>query len=193
MTDLKRQRHRQPEILSPQQLSRLLTIEDEEARIYAVLAAYTGARSAELLRLTWESIHHETGRVAFRAHITKTSKERTVPICPALGMWLAPYRGRKGRIFSSGKADRILKEFNRVVSPWPPNALRHSYGSYRFAQTESKEKVSNEMGNTPEIVERHYTAIIAPDGRVVTSSLASEWFTILPARPSNVVQLAQAS
>ena len=39
---------------------------------------------------------------------------------------------------------------------WHPDQLRHSYGSYRLAKTKNAEKVSQEMGNSPEIVLRYY-------------------------------------
>ena len=40
--------------------------------------------------------------------------------------------------------------------PWNPDQLRHSFGSYRMAQTKNAEEVSHEMGNSPAIVLEHY-------------------------------------
>ncbi|MHA3774460.1 tyrosine-type recombinase/integrase [Verrucomicrobiota bacterium sgz303538] len=188
MSERGRYRNKKAQILTPEQLTELVQIEDEEARLYFILGAFTGVRSAELLRLKWEAIHYETGMIVLGVEITKNGTERTVPIHPGLALWLAPYRKHKGSIFSRSKAENVALRFGReIVKPWVPNGLRHSYGSFRLAQTNSKETVSYEMGNSPAMVERHYKAIKTPDGRVVTSSLAEAWFSVSPLAPKNVL------
>ncbi len=57
--------------------------------------------------------------------------------------------------------------------PWPPNGLRHSYGSYRLAQVKSAPQVALEMGNTPQMIFGHYRS-------VVTEKDAEYWFGLSP-------------
>ena len=57
---------------------------------------------------------------------------------------------------------------------WIPNGLRHSYGSYRLGQVQDVAKVSFEMGNSPQVVHRHYKEL-------VTEAQAKAWFDLRPA------------
>ena len=67
------------------------------------------------------------------------------------------------------------------------NALRHSYASYRFAQTSDAGKVAGEMGNTAIIVHKHYRAL-------VSAKAAEKWFSIRPdSALKNVIKLNNAS
>jgi integrase len=70
----------------------------------------------------------------------------------------------------------------RLVDKWG-NQLRHSYGSYRMAQTKrQKFLVAAEMGNSAEMIEKHYD-------RRVPRSHGDAWFSIMPTAPNNVIQL----
>jgi hypothetical protein len=42
------------------------------------------------------------------------------------------------------------------------NVLRHSFGSYFYALTKNENTVAVEMGNSPEMVFRHYRALVKP-------------------------------
>ena len=59
---------------------------------------------------------------------------------------------------------------------WVKNGLRHSFCSYRLAQTSDAAKVALEAGNSPTMIFRHYRELVTPDQ-------AQEWFSI---RPSTV-------
>jgi len=56
---------------------------------------------------------------------------------------------------------------------WKKNALRHSYASYRLAECADASRVSLEMGNTPQMVFRHYREL-------VKQADAEKWFGIVP-------------
>jgi len=66
--------------------------------------------------------------------------------------------------------------------PWKPNALRHSFCSYRLAQTQDAAKVSLEAGNSPAMVFKHYRELVRP-------AAARQWFAVAPEQPENVVAL----
>jgi hypothetical protein len=70
---------------------------------------------------------------------------------------------------------------------WKANALRHSFISYRVAQTRDIAAVALEAGNSPRMVFAHYRELC-------TEAEALEWFSILPAEGAakNIVQLPGA-
>ena len=45
---------------------------------------------------------------------------------------------------------------------WKTNALRHSFVSYRFAQTGDAGRVAGELGNSAAVVHRHYRERVKP-------------------------------
>ena len=57
---------------------------------------------------------------------------------------------------------------------WKHNALRHSFISYRVAETQDVAKVSLEAGNSPQMIFKHYRELVRPDA-------AKAWFALMPA------------
>ena len=133
----------------PQELATLLRKADAEATLYLALGAFTGLRSAELIRLEWEDVNFERGHIIVGKEKSKTATRRLVPIHPNLMRWLAPYRGFTGRVFSSEHAADRTIAFAKQHVKWPTNALRHSYATYRLAATHDAQRVALEMGNSP--------------------------------------------
>ena len=59
--------------------------------------------------------------------------------------------------------DRLSQVAQKAeIQPWPHNALRHSFGSYFYALTKNENIVAAEMGNSPQMVFRHYRAVVKP-------------------------------
>ena len=56
---------------------------------------------------------------------------------------------------------------------WKKNALRHSFISYRVAETQNVAQVALEAGNSPQIIFQHYREL-------VRLKEAKEWFAIEP-------------
>jgi integrase len=169
-------------ILKPQDLAKLLNKADAEATLYLSVGAFTGLRSAELLRLEWQDVNFERGHIIVAKEKSKTATRRLVPISPNLMKWLAPYRGRTGKIFvSEHAADRTIAFAKQHVS-WPPNALRHSFASFRLAQTGDAARTSLELGNSATMLFRDYRELADEHD-------AKAWFAISPKRPKNVVQI----
>jgi integrase len=168
------------DIFTPQELSDLLKGADEESRLYIVIGAFTGVRSAELLRLDWSDVNFERGHITISAHKSKTATRRLVPILPNLSQWLAPYRNQVGKIF----ATRAARRARSIAKSWPNNVLRHSYATYRLAITHDAGRVALEMGNSPSMLFRNYLEL-------ADEQTATAWFAIGPKRPKNVVAMAQ--
>jgi integrase len=174
------------EILWPQELDKLLKKAKSEAALYLALGAFTGLRSAELIRLEWQDINFERGHIIVGKEKSKTATRRLVPIQPNLMQWLAPHRGFTGRVFSSEHAaDRTIEFAKSLLKKWPNNALRHSYATYRLASTQDAAKVALEMGNSPTLLFTNYRELADEHD-------AKAWFAIGPKRSKNVVPFAAA-
>lgn len=161
-------------ILTPAQLTKLLKKAKPDYQLYFALAAFTGIRSAELLRLEWSEINFEKGHIEVKARKAKTSTRRLVPIQPNLAKWLAPYRGRTGRLFQSRRTvDSAIKFAKRLNISWKANCLRHSYASYRLSMVPDAGRIALEMGNSPAKLFTNYRELDRENH-------APEWFAIEP-------------
>ena len=113
-----------------------------------------------------------------------------MPIWENCAEWLAPYAGRTGLIWGGGytqfyDAQNLTAEKAGIA--WKRNALRHSYASYRFAQTTDPGKVAGELGNSVNMVHKHYRELVARQS-------ADKWFNIKPDKAaSNIISVANAS
>jgi len=175
-------------IFTPAQLADLLSAGDEEAKLYFAIGAFTGLRSAELIRLEWEDVNFARGYVQVGKAKSKTATRRLVPIHPNLSQWLAPYRGLTGIIFpSEHAADRAIAFAKRNGIDWPNNVLRHSYATYRLAQCQDAARVALEMGNSPQMLFRNYREL-------VDEKDAADWFNVVPseAAAKKIIPLRRA-
>jgi integrase len=161
-------------ILTPDQLKKLLGKSKPLYQLYFVLAAFTGIRSAELLRLEWSEINFEKEHIEVKARKAKTATRRLVPIQPNLAKWLEPYRGSKGKLFKSRRTvDSAIKFAKRLRIPWKANCLRHSYATYRLSIVPDAGRIALEMGNSPAKLFTNYRELDRHNH-------APEWFAIEP-------------
>jgi integrase len=161
-------------ILTPAELSKLLRKSKPDYQLYFALAAFTGIRSAELLRLEWSEINFEKGHIEVKARKAKTATRRLVPIQPNLAKWLEPYRGSKGELFKSRwTVDSAIKFAKRLRIPWKANCLRHSYATYRLSIVPDAGRLALEMGNSPAKLFTSYRELDRKNH-------APEWFAIEP-------------
>ena len=168
-------------ILTPTELSKLLRKAKPDYQLYFALAAFTGIRSAELLRLEWSEISFEKGHIEVKARKAKIATRRLVPIQPNLAKWLAPYRATKGKLFQSRRTvDSAIKFAKRLDIPWKANCLRHSYATYRLSMVPDAGRIALEMGNNPARVFTNYRELDREDH-------APEWFAIEPERRSKKI------
>ena len=161
-------------ILTPAELSKLLRKSKPLYQLYFALAAFTGIRSAELLRLEWSEVNLEKGHIEVKARKAKTATRRLIPIQPNLAKWLAPYRGSKGKLFQSRRTvDYAIRFAKRIGIPWTANVLRHSYATYRLSMLPDAARVALEMGNSPAKLFTNYRELDRENH-------APEWFAIEP-------------
>src|SRR5205823_7790642 len=170
-------------ILTPKQLASLLDRGDDEPKLYFAIGAFTGLRSAELIRLEWDDVNFARGHIQVAKGKAKTATRRLVPIQSNLMRWLSPHRGRSGLVFASEHAaSRSIARAKDIIGDWPTNALRHSYATYRLAQCHDAARVSLEMGTSAQMLFRNYRELADEQD-------AAAWFSLAPKTAANVVQI----
>jgi integrase len=174
-------------ILTPKKLAGIFEAVDEEAKLYFALGAFSGLRSAELIRLEWQDVNFVRGHIHVAKAKSKTATRRLVTVQPNLMQWLAPYRGQAGLVFSSERAAiRAIARAKKILGKWPSNALRHSYATYRLAKTHDAARVALELGNSPGVLFRDYRELADEQD-------AKAWFSIVPRPAANVVQMKRTA
>ncbi len=177
--DLGRSEPTETGIFTPQQMAALLAHCPPDLIAPLSLGAFCGIRLAELARLDWKSVDLQAGFVRIEAGMSKTAARRLVPIPENLRQWLTPVAKAEGPINpsegSSGLNHRLVRGPAKAARvKWVKNGLRHSFCSYRLAQTSSAAQVALEAGNSPTMVFRHYRELVTPEQ-------AAAWFGIFPA------------
>ena len=185
------------QIFSPVEIQRLLAVADAKFLPALAIGAFAGLRSAEVERLAWEDIDLARRHIVLNAEKSKTAARRLIPISDNLAAWLADYAESKGKVWRGGwlyKAQQDCAAATRVEADdekgikvqapvkWKQNALRHSYASYRLAQTQNAAQVALECGNSAQMIFQHYR-------EVVTSGDAQRWFNVKPDAPANVLPM----
>lgn len=180
------------EIYSSQELRLLLSNAPAKLLPFFAIGAFAGLRSQEIMRLDWGDVRFEQGFIEVAAAKAKTASRRLAPLPPVLAAWLLPLRKKSGHVVGYTRNDMLsvartefcktgIKSEDQIVKfTWKPNALRHSYASYRLAEIKDAARVALEMGNSPSMLFRNYREL-------VTEQQAAEWFSILPARKKNPV------
>jgi integrase len=174
------------EIFTPSEITKLLAGASPDFLPSLAIGAFAGLRSAEVERIEWPDVDLVARHIVVGASRAKTASRRIVPMQDNLAAWLAPYAKRTGKVWP-GLHDEFYDQQQATAKAagveWKANALRHSYASYRFAQTGDAGRVAGELGNSPAVVHRHYKEL-------VRSSDAVKWFAVAPEAPANVVPMA---
>ena len=179
-------------IFTPAEVRRLLAAAKDSFKPVIALQAFAGLRSAEVMRLDWRDVKLTRGHIELGADKTKTASRRLVPISANLREWLAEHAKKTGQVFPHGRA--YFHELQRdtaaateikaeadahraALAPveWKQNALRHSFISYRVAETGDVPRVALESGNSPAMIFQHYRELVTPEDALL-------WFAIAPAK-----------
>ena len=172
---------RPPGILTVRQSEKLLSVTlhglPEEKGVREAFAArpqmvagiaigmFAGLRRSEICRLNWSEVDLEGRLIEVKAAKAKTRQRRLVTISDNLAAWLEPSAKDSGPVAASTNEDVFgehLKEIAAAtgITEWPHNALRHSFGSYFYAHTKEENRTAAEMGNTPNVIFKHYRALV---------------------------------
>ena len=165
------------EIFSPDEMSRLLDGAGNDVLPYLALGAFAGIRTAEIMRLRWESIRWDQKLIVIEADMAKTSARRLIPLSDNLAAWLKKVVKSSGPIVTLARPEKTASEVVArscdPIIPWKRNGLRHSYASYRLSVLQDAGKLALEMGNSPAMLFQHYRELVA-------TADATAWFAIFP-------------
>jgi integrase len=152
------------EILSVAQAAKLLEAADADTLPFWAIGAFAGLRRSEIERLDWAQVDFESGLIEVKARHSKTARRRFVTIQANLHAWLAPYRTQRGSVCPDNLRKRIDTDRAKaeLQEGWPPNALRHSFGSYHLAHFQDAAALALQMGNSPDVIFRHYRELVKP-------------------------------
>jgi integrase len=174
-------------IISVETFARVLAeIQAKRPDLVAVtaLAGFAGLRRAELHAQTWEDIDIKRGLLRVTAAKKGTVAYRLVHLCPAAVEWLTGAE-RQEKDEKTGKTplsppwgvDRV-RQLAREASPKieiPENAFRHSFVSYRVADSGNVAETALEAGNSAAVVHKHYRELVAKED-------GAAWFALTPAK-----------
>jgi integrase len=160
---------RPPGILSPKQAIKLLKRTrdiDPELLPSIAIQLFAGLRRSEVGALDWNEIDLAEKHLEVKAAKAKTRQRRLVSIQPALTDLLDGKHFKAGPLWQwsiDNYSERLAHLAEKAeINPWPHNALRHSFGSYYYALTRNENQTAAEMGNSPQMVFRHYRALVKP-------------------------------
>lgn len=148
---------------------------DRELIAYFAIGAFSGIRTEELAGLEWSMIKKEFIHVP--AALAKTSDACDIPIHPTLKTWLGLlHRGKEtDRVLPADFEKRRRALCKKEKVKWPPNALRHGFGSYRYAHTGDIAQTASEMRHeNPETFRRHYL------NRGISKDEAEQYWALKP-------------
>jgi integrase len=143
-----------------------------------LLGGFAGLRTAEVLRQKWTDIHLDREQPFIRVTAAKgnTAQKRLVPIHQNLKQWLLLCQKDDGLCCDLARPiDAVMRLSERANVEWKHNALRHSFISYRVAETQNIPQTSLEAGNSVKMINRHYRELVTPEQ-------SKGWFNILPGR-----------
>jgi integrase len=152
--------------LSIRQAARLLLTARNQPAFRPFLAPvaiqlFAGLRTSEIRSLDWSEVRDK--QIIVLASKAKTRQRRTVAIADNLATWLATERKSSGLVAPTGREWRTgftaLTDAAKIT-PWPRNALRHSFGSYHYALHKNENLTAAEMGNSPQMIFQHYRAVV---------------------------------
>jgi integrase len=159
-----------PSILRPNEALSLLNVA-EAFTPYVAVGLFAGLRPHEAQRTCWEHIDFGNKHFDLPASITKEKKRRIIPFLGKIEAWLLPYRKDSGPIVPLNFRRRFWavteragfrpSEENKKAPGWPPDLLRHSFGSYFVAWEEDAGKTGLYMGHRDaNMLFDHYRAVI---------------------------------
>jgi integrase len=169
-----------PAIFTVEQAARLLEhAEQRDLLAYVAIGLFAGLRSAEILRLDWSSVKLAERSIIIGANVAKKRSRRVVEINDTLAAWLPLCAKSKGAVVPLESNRTLYARLAKLATDaglekWPDNGLRHSCASYTLALTGDAVKTAYQLGNSADMIHRHYKAL-------VTAADAKRFFELRPA------------
>ena len=166
----------EPEAYSPEDAGKVMqTALDQKPELVPFLALgfFAGLRVSEAEAFDLGKLNKDAAE--FRVAAGKTGA-RVVPFTAACKEWILSQPRRKGKAWlksSRTLVDEVAALFVLAGVEQIDNGARHSFISYRCAETRDIAAVADECGNSIGTIKKHYRSI-------VTSAEASKFFAIRP-------------
>jgi len=158
--------------LTPKEITQLLEMaSSSELHVLLAVAAYTGMRLSEILRLRWSDVDFASGRILARGHKGSTQARETpryIPLHDRLrGILVAHRKESAGAlVLSDGEGtppdrDHCYHLLRRLTDATPFegirfHSLRHSFASNLAAQGVDQRVIDRFMGHQTEAMQRRY-------------------------------------
>ena len=154
-------------ILTPAQAQALLSYCSAEIRAAVAIGMFGGLRTSEIMRLDWAAVDLGRCFIEVAARKTKTAQRRLVAVTPNLHAWLAPFAHASGPV--APLVGTYQWHFRKAacaagITPWPSNALRHSFASYHLAAHQNAHATALQLGHSNSaLLFRHYRELVRPE------------------------------
>jgi len=186
-------RRKKAVILTPEEVSQLLTASPAETLPAFILMTFCGVRNREVSRLDWKQIDWEDSTVEITAEDAKREGHaRHVTIPPNALEWLRPLAKRRGKIADFRDFDEYTRRLQDAralagwdVGTWPKNSLRSTFISCHYESFGSVDSTAKEAGTSVGMIHAHYRKLIKKKD-------ADRLWKILPSTsPANVENIQQ--
>jgi len=158
---------------------------------YIAIGMFAGLRPSEIHGyktehgpLDWRKINLARKIITIDAKQSKTRDGRKVEMSDNLVKWLAPYQRNRGPIHYTRSA--LAGAVREAGIDFPKDVLRHTCGTYAYADKRHEGEVAIMLGDTIKTVKEHY---INP---MVEKEEATRFWKIKPTKESNVIQMRKA-
>ncbi len=166
----------EPQAYNPEIVAKLMQAAlDHKPELVPVIALgmFAGLRVSEAIIIDLDKLPRKAGE-EFR--VTGKTGARMATLTEAAAAWLAAQPRRKGKAWEKSPrmlVDAMQELFRIAAVDAIDNGARHSYISYRTAETRDVARVADECGNSVSTIKNHYR-------QLVTSEQAARFFAIRP-------------
>jgi hypothetical protein len=140
------------------------------------LGFFSGLRPSETMVTYLESIDLDSD--GFRVPANTKTGAREAPLTPACKAWLATQTRRKGKAWI-GTRQEYSTAMRAILAAAKVSGIydgpRHSFITYRCAETRNVAQVADECGNSPNVIKKNYREIITG-----ATAAAVKFFAIRP-------------
>jgi len=154
-----------PYILSVAQCRTLLAKCPAKTLPGLILMLFGGIRPFEAKQVVQPAISFERHTVTIDGSIAKTRSFRTVTMSENAMEWLKYCKKHDMRLPITPALKQVTEQFAVILNlkTWPRDCLRHTAASYMLQRDKSAEKVALELGNSPQILHRHYKNLVSEE------------------------------
>ena len=161
-------RRKKAVILTPEEVSQLLTASPAETLPAFILMTFCGVRNREMFRLDWKQIDWEDSTVEITAEDAKREGHARHVTIPSNALeWLRPLAKRRGKIANFRDFDeytRRLQDARAIagwdLGTWPANAIRKTFISCHYESHGSVDATAKEAGTSVAMIHAHYRKLI---------------------------------